>query len=194
MQTLDCRQQQCPHPVVAARKALLAAPQAPLTVLVGDDIARQNIIRLGESFGCQLSAAPVEGGFALTLTPGAKPATAAATASVSGKTVLFLASDSMGSGSDELGQLLLKNYLFTLTELGQAPDAIFCVNAAVKLVVREAETREALEKLACMGTDIAACGLCLDFFHLKEQLAVGRVTNMLDIAENLQQAGKIIRL
>ncbi len=45
-----------------------------------------------------------------------------------------------------------------------------------------------------MGADIASCGLCLDYFHLKEQLAVGRVTNMLDIAETLRTAGRTIRL
>lgn len=193
MQTLDCRAQQCPHPVVAARKALLAAPDAPLTVLVGDDIARQNVTRLGASLGFSVRESATEGGFALTLTPGARLAGNIATAPASGKTILFLTADVMGSGSDELGRLLLKNFLFTLTEFDTVPDAIYCVNAGVKLACRGSESREALEKLACMGTDIACCGLCLDFFHLKEELAVGRATNMLEIAESLQQAGRIIR-
>ncbi|HAD04971.1 MAG: hypothetical protein A2091_08065 [Desulfuromonadales bacterium GWD2_61_12] len=193
MTTLDCRAQQCPYPVVAARQALLAAPEQVLTVLVGDDTARQNVTRLAISLGCAVQEAPTEGGFALTLTPGLRPPPGGATATVSGKTVLFIASDVMGSGNDDLGKLLLKNFLFTLTELDAAPDAIYLVNAGVKLAVHGAESREALDKLACMGTDIAACGLCLDFFHLKEELAVGRVTNMLDIAEGLLHAGRIVR-
>ncbi len=193
MPTLDCRAQQCPHPVVAARKALLAAPDETLIVLVGDDSARQNVTRLATSLGCSVQQAPTDGGFALTLTPGTRPTPGTAAAAVSGKTVVFIASDAMGSGNDELGRLLLKNFLFTLLELDTTPDAIYLVNAGVKLAVKGAECREALDKLACRGTDIAACGLCLDFFHLKDELAVGRVTNMLDIAESLLQAGRVVR-
>jgi len=40
---------------------------------------------------------------------------------------------------------------------------------------------------------ILACGTCLEFFQLKESLAVGRVSNMYEIAELLQQ-GRVIRI
>ena len=53
---------------------------------------------------------------------------------------------------------------------------------------------EALAKIACMGVDIACCGLCLEFFDLKEKLEIGRTTNMLEVAESLQSAGRIIRM
>ena len=68
------------------------------------------------------------------------------------------------------------------------------VNAAVKLACDGSDALEALEKIACMGTDIAACGLCLEFFELKEKLQVGRTTNMLEVAESLQTAGRVIRI
>ena len=192
MKTLDCRAQKCPHPVVEARRLLLSEPGLPVTVLVGDDTARENVSRLARSEGYEIRVSETEGGFALALTPGEKPAGIAAPA-VRGKTVAFVTADVMGSGSDELGRLLLKNFLFTLAELESVPDVILFVNAGVKLACRGSEALDALEKLACLGTDIAACGLCLDFFHLKEDLAVGRVTNMLNIAQTLQQAGRIIR-
>lgn len=192
MKTLDCRAQKCPHPVVETRKLLLAEPGAPLTVLVGDATARENISRLAASQGYTVRVEPAEGGFALELSPGEKPAETTGPA-VQGKTVAFITADTMGSGSDELGRILLKNFLFTLTELGTVPDVLLFVNAGVKLTTEGSEALEALEKLACMGADIASCGLCLDFFHLKEKLAVGRATNMLDIAETLLKAGRIIR-
>lgn len=193
MKTLDCRDRQCPHPVVETRKALLAEPGAPLTVLVGDETARENVSRLAASQGYAVRVSASEGGFALELTPGEKPQAAPAGAPAAGKTVVFVSADTMGSGSDELGRLLLKNFLFTLNELEQAPDVLLFVNAGVRLTTAGSEVIEALEALACRGTDIASCGLCLDFFQLKEQLRVGRVTNMLDIAETLQQAGRVIR-
>lgn len=192
MKILDCRAHKCPHPVVETRKQMLAEPGAALTVLVGDTTARENISRLAASQGYTVRAEPTEGGFALQLNPGEKPAETAGPA-VQGKTVAFVSSDAMGNGSDELGRLLMKNFLFTLTELETVPDVLLFVNAGVKLTTEGSESLEALEKIACMGADIASCGLCLDFFHLKEKLAVGRATNMLDIAETLQKAGRIIR-
>lgn len=192
MKILDCRASQCPHPVVETRKELLAEPGAPLKVLVGDETARENVSRLAASQGYLVQVGPAEGGYALELTPGEQIGKAA-TVPATGKTVLFVASDAMGSGSDELGRLLMKNFLFTLTELDPAPDAILFVNAGVKLAAEGSEVLEALEKLACLGADIASCGLCLDYYHLKEQLKFGRVTNMLEIAETLRQAGRTIR-
>jgi len=193
MKTLDCRAHKCPHPVVETRKLLLAEPGIPLTVLVGDETARENISRLAASQGYAVRVETTEGGFALELSPGTKPAEAAAGVVVKGKTVAFIAADTMGSGSDELGRILLKNFLFTLTELEAVPDVLLFVNAGVKLTTEGSEALEALEKLACLGADIASCGLCLDFYHLMDKLATGRVTNMLDIAETLQKAGRIIR-
>ncbi|MHB1399322.1 MAG: sulfurtransferase-like selenium metabolism protein YedF [Trichloromonadaceae bacterium] len=193
MKILDCRGQVCPYPVVQARKLLLAEPGIPVEILVGDDIARDNITRLATTQGYQIAVAPTEGGFALSLTPSATAAATTTAPAFHGKSVLFLTADTLGQGNDELGRLLLKNYLFTLTELAAAPDVILLVNAGVRLACSGSEVREALDQLACLGSDIASCGLCLDFYHLKDQLQVGRVTNMLDIADTLHKAGRIIR-
>jgi len=194
MNKLDCRDLKCPHPVVEARKQLLEAPGLPLQVLVGDDVARENVTRMAASMGYTARDETVEGGFSLTLEAGSDvPAEPVATAPAQGKTIVYIGSDQMGQGSEELGQVLMKNYLFTLTELTVQPDQMFLVNSGVKLACQGSDVLEALDKLACNGVDIASCGLCLDYFETKEDLQVGRTTNMLEIAEAQQQAGKIIR-
>jgi len=193
MKTLDCRIRKCPAPVVETRKLILAEPGQPLTVLVGDDTARQNVSRLAGSLGYQVAVKDTDGGFALELTPGEIPKTTLQAAPSQGRTVVYVAADTMGTGDDELGRILLKNFLFTLNELLVPPDSILFVNGGVKLTSTGSELIEALEKLACNGVDIASCGLCLEFFGLKEQLKVGRATNMLDIVEQLHQAGRVIR-
>jgi selenium metabolism protein YedF len=192
MKTIDCRKQQCPYPVVEARKLILSTPGVALTVLVGDDIARENVSRLATHQGYEVRQETIDGGFALTLQPGT-PTTATATAPATGKTVAFIGSDVMGSGSDELGRLLLRNFIFTMSEQNTVPDLLLFVNAGVKLTTSGSEVLEALDRLACKGADIASCGLCLDYFHLKEQLVAGRTTNMLEILEAMQQAGRLIR-
>ena len=99
----------------------------------------------------------------------------------------------MGSGDDQLGRILLKNFFFTLAENDTAPDLLLFVNGGARLTTAGSEIVEALQKLADLGADIATCGLCLEFFGLKEALAVGRVTNMLEIVTTLQTAGRVIR-
>jgi len=195
MSVLDCRNQQCPGPVIETRKALLAAPGEALTVLVGDTTARDNVTRLAASQGydVMVSDGDEAGVYTLTLTPGAALPEVAAGAAVQGKTVLFVSSDQMGQGDPELGTILLRNFLITLAEASVRPDTILFVNAGVKLVVEGAETVEALNALACDGVDIAACGLCLEFYGLKEKRVVGRVSNMLETVETLHTAGRIIR-
>jgi hypothetical protein len=50
-----------------------------------------------------------------------------------------------------------------------------------------------LRTLADRGTEILSCGTCLDFYHLKEKLQVGVVSNMFTIAQRLTGAGRLIQ-
>jgi selenium metabolism protein YedF len=194
METLDCRGQQCPQPVVQTRQLMLAQPASTLKVLVDDDVARDNITRLAKSLGYTASIDQSAATFEISLTPGDAPKKAETSTSNSGPTVLFIGSDEMGSGDTKLGQILMKNFIFTLIEADKAPDAIYFVNSGVKLTVGGSDVIEALEELANRGVDVASCGLCLEFFDVKESLAVGRISNMLELVNALEGAGNIIRL
>lgn len=193
MKSIDCRAHKCPYPVVESRKLMLDHPGEPLQVLVGDETARENVTRLAAGQGYEVASSTVEGGYQLDLAPGAPPVAPPPDSVPAGKTVAFFTSDQMGSGDPELGRVLLKNFLFTMAEAKSPPATLLFVNAGVKLTSEGSEVLEALEKLACQGVDIASCGLCLDFFHLKEKLAVGRTTNMVEILETLQTAARTIR-
>jgi len=193
---LDYSQFQCPHPVVETRKQLLANPDATLSVLVGDQTAKENISRLASKMGYQVEWQAEGANYLLTLTPGAGAAEQQETvpqATARGDTVIFCGSDQMGQGDAEFGRILMNNFLATLLEFDPLPSLILFVNSGVKLVCSDSKALEPLNKLACRGVDIASCGLCLDFYQLKEQLKVGRVTNMLEIAEAQLQAARLIR-
>ena len=194
METLDCRGQQCPQPVVQTRQLMLAQPASTLKVLVDDDVSRDNVIRLAKSLGYSASIDQSEAIFEISLTPGEAPKKTTVRATNSGPTVLFIGSDEMGHGDAKLGQILMKNFIFTLVEADKAPDVIYFVNSGVKLTVGGSDVIEALDELANHGVDIASCGLCLEFFRVKEALAVGRISNMLELVNALEGAGNIIRL
>lgn len=192
MERLDCRGQQCPQPVVQVRRQMLADPGAPLQVLVSDAAARDNVSRLAAAQGYRIAVEERDGTFRLELTPGVQQTQASAGAAT-GPTVVFIASDRMGDGDPQLGHVLMKNFLFTLAENAAAPDLLLFVNGGARLTAQGSEVLEALQKLADLGAEIATCGLCLEFFGLKEQLQIGRVSNMLEIATALQNAGRIVR-
>ncbi len=194
MLELDYRGYACPYPVVETRKQILANADEPLTVLVDDEVCRDNVTRLAEKMGYQSASAATSYGFRLELTPPStqvRPAPSSPT-SAAGATVIYCGSDRMGSGDDDFGRLLLKNLLMTQLEIDPLPAAILFVNTGVHLVCEGSEVLDTLQALKTAGVDIASCGLCLDFYNRKDQLKVGRITNMFDIVDIQHQAGRVI--
>jgi hypothetical protein len=50
-----------------------------------------------------------------------------------------------------------------------------------------------LKGLEEMGVGLLVCGTCLDYYKVRDRLAVGQVSNMFSILEAQMQAGRIIR-
>lgn len=194
MKTIDCRGQQCPQPVIQTRQAILAAPAETFLVLVDDQVCQDNVTRLANTLGYGIDAVVEESGIQLVLTPGKNAVQKTESIASTGPTIIFIGSDEMGKGDPKLGQILMKNFIFTLTEADVTPDAIYFVNGGVKLTVGGSDVLEPLQELANRGVDIASCGLCLEFFGVKESLAVGRISNMLELVNTLESAGNIVRL
>jgi selenium metabolism protein YedF len=91
---------------------------------------------------------------------------------------VFIVTDRIGRGNDELGGLLMKNFLYTLARNGERPKAVMLMNEGVKLACRGSESLDDLKLLADSGVPIKACGTCLDFLGLADDLAVGDVGTM----------------
>ena len=109
------------------------------------------------------------------------------------KTIVVLSYDKMGGGRDELGGALMKAYVFTLSQQETLPDTILCYNGGVKLTCEGSESLEDLKGMAARGVEIMSCGTCLNFYDLKEKLAVGEVTNMYVIVQKQLEAGVVVR-
>jgi selenium metabolism protein YedF len=111
----------------------------------------------------------------------------------SGGIVVFLASDELGSGDPELGRILMRSFVKTLKEARPRPSRVLFINGGVRMVAEGSELLAELRELGEAGIDLAACGTCLDFFHLKDKVQVGRATNMQDIVAALLGADKVVR-
>lgn len=197
MNTIDCRGMLCPRPVLETRKQLLASPDSALTVLVSNDIAQANVSRLAAKEGFSVQVTTDGGDITLLLTPTAHicdtTEEAAPSAHISGDTIVYIASNCMGKGSDELGEVLMRNFIFTLAQCQEHPSTILFVNSGVKLTCTGSAVLEALQLLADAGVTICSCGLCLEFFSLQQHLQIGQISNMLETVEAMQQAGRIIQ-
>lgn len=192
MKTVDYRALACPIPVVMTKKEL--ETNQPLRVLLDDGAPRENVSRFATNRGYTVSEERDGSCWALTIT-----SSSAITTQPSGqppeKGAFFLVtSDCLGNGPEELGQLLMKNFINTLIECDPLPEGIYFMNSGVKLCCENSDSLEALNKLELLGVEIRSCGLCLDYFDLKEQLRSGSTTNMLTTIENLLTAPKVVRL
>lgn len=108
--------------------------------------------------------------------------------------VLLITSKALGKGEEALGEKLLAAYLHTLTEGENLPSHIIMMHSGVKLVVEETAVLESLKLLQARGVALYACGTCLDYYGIKDQVKVGEVGNMYLTRDILAQAGKVIRL
>jgi selenium metabolism protein YedF len=180
-------------PVVTVKKALEESPGQALTVLLDDGPPRENVARFAVNRGFTIEETPLDDGYAILISGSAGEAIAIRKEK-GGETVMLIASDMLGEGSEELGRLLLKNFVNTLVEVAETPDRMLFVNTGVFLTTEGSEVLEALEKLGNRGVELASCGVCLDFFNLRGKLRSGTVTNMFTIAESLLKARSVIRL
>ena len=104
-----------------------------------------------------------------------------------GDKVLLLTKDYLGEGSEELGRNLMKSFLYVLTEADVKPKAIYCINSAVNMLVEGSEHIENFKVLESSGVTIGGCGICLDFYEVKDKVQVGTVTNLYAITESMMQ-------
>ena len=199
---IDCRGMACPLPVVNAKKAAeeLSAGDV-LTVLVDNEIAVQNLTRFGEHKGFTVSAEKKEEKeYAVTMTVSGAAAAAEKEEEVAcvmdsrrKGMLVVLSANTMGTGDPKLGTSLMKAFVFALTKQEQLPDTILCYNTGAYLTCEDSDALEDLKLLESEGVTILTCGTCLDFYGLKEKLAVGGVTNMYDIVERMENAAQIIK-
>lgn len=93
---------------------------------------------------------------------------------------VLIVTNRIGRGDDELGAVLMRSFLYSLARNEQRPVAVMLMNEGVRLACTGSESLDDLSLLADNGVAITACGTCLDFLGLKDELAVGSVGTMPD--------------
>lgn len=199
MVEVDARGQQCPIPVVRAKKALAEAVAGDVVrVLIDNDVAVNNLKNLAASLKCTAESEKfADDDYAVAITKGEEAIEAescdCAPMAVEPNRVVVFGSQYVGSGNDELGAILMKGFIFALTQQDVLPQTMLFYNSGAFLTCEGSESLEDLRTLEAAGVEILTCGTCLNHYDIADKLAVGGVTNLYVTAEKQLNATVIVR-
>ncbi len=200
-----------------------AGPGETIEVVVDNEIAVQNLRKMADHKGLEFRSEKTgereftawvraaEGGTAAAALAGqvaGEPGAAAAQASgrsdgcpapaccppaADGGIVAVISSNCMGQGDDTLGKLLMKGFIYALSQQEQLPRTVLLYNGGAFLSCEGSDSVEDLRELEAQGVEILTCGTCLNHYGLEGKLQVGGVTNMYEIAERMTGARLLVR-
>jgi len=200
---VDARGLPCPQPVIKTKEAFEQAKGNPLLIIVSTAESRDNVMRFLKYSGAEIDKIDETAGEFYIYTKEISGTAKAElkledyicnTQQTGVGTTIFINKDRIGHGSEELGNNLIKAFIATIKELSVQPRSICFMNSGVKLTINRAETLPYLKELEEKGVELLVCGTCLGYFNLKEQLGVGKISNMYDISETMLKSSKVITI
>ena len=188
---INCKNLACPEPVIRTKDALKNAKIGEsVEIVLNETAAIENVKRFLKTNGYepQISQNSDETIFKVQKNGDLKNENAEEFCEISTKKqkVVFLNEESCGSGP--VGKSLLSKFLGSIPNLKDKPKMIICVNNAVLITTNRAhESFGALRNLENLGIEILSCGSCLEAYKLVDKLAIGRMSNALEIMEILSE-------
>lgn len=201
MNKIDARKLNCPQPLILTKNAIESGLNE-VFVLVDNDTAKQNVLKYCNKMGYKSEVTDKNGDIEIRIIKNDSESYELSEEIIEDKidrksTInkgYLIGTNILGNGSDELGKVLMKGFIYTLTQVKPYPNFIIFLNSGVKLTSEGSDSIDDLSELLQHGTKIVSCGTCLDYYQLKEKLKVGEVTNMYDIVETISAADKVITI
>ncbi len=202
MKLIDAVGKACPIPVIMAKKEIEEGATEFL-IIVDNKMAVENLKRLANNQGFGIQAEEKAGKFYVSFGKDCEQCEEVLEQfekeqKYSGEDkkdyVIFVGKDYVGEGDHTLGRSLIQMFLYTLTQSKELPKAILFMNGGVKLAVEDEQCIEHLLHLSEKEVGIFVCGTCLNYYGIADKLKVGTVSNMYDIVEQMQRAGKVITI
>ncbi|WP_294364659.1 sulfurtransferase-like selenium metabolism protein YedF [uncultured Clostridium sp.] len=201
MEIIDCKGLACPMPVIKTKKYFDLEDSKEALVIVDNEVAKNNILRLAKGINLNSSFIEEEGIYKIQLSRGeikdvqvSKINEALDNISVPSAPTILVATNLLGNGDDKLGETLMKVYINTLAESEILPKNLMFINGGVKLTCTGSDVLDSINSMKEKGVNIISCGACLDFYNLKEELRVGEIGNMYQIIELMNKSRNTIKL
>lgn len=186
---VDARGLNCPQPVILTKKAMEEPDSGKIITIVDREVAKENVVRLAQNQGYLYEVEQKGGEYEIHMHP---DKVEAANGQKSSDIAILIKSRLFGEGEEELGSILMRSFVYTLSELDQNLKAVIFMNSGVLLALEDSPILEQVQGLEAKGVEILSCGTCLDYYKKTDQLAVGKITNMYTAAEILTGASKTL--
>lgn len=203
MITIDVKGKLCPEPLIIVKRAIKSGSIGDsFEVVLDNDIATCNLEEFLKDLGIEI-ALKNEGEVSyIYFTIGSSPKDVPTMdnedyclVTPKNNHVVVISSEGMGrdaNGTDTLGRMLIRGYLNSLVEQDSLPKTIILYNSGVILAAKNVDTVDAFKKLSESGVDILLCGICVDYYDIKEDIKVGRISNMFEITKITSNAGHVV--
>ncbi|WP_207695575.1 selenium metabolism protein YedF [Enterococcus sp. DIV0212c] len=194
MKKINALGKPCPIPVIEAKKAIreIQSIGGTVEILVDNEVAVKNIEKMTTGLGLKTTHETLDLNEILIEITVPNEQEQNRPENTASEIVIAFGRKTMGDGDPNLGEVLLKSYIYSLTELDTPPEHLLFFNSGAFLTNQHSSVLNDLKVLLEKGTQISTCGACLDFYQLKETLAIGEITNMYGITEVMAQAKKVI--
>ena len=202
MKIIDARGKLCPQPVIMTKKEADAG-ENEITVIVDNETAKSNVLKFGTKLNFITKAEDKGDGMYIYLNKEVCKECEVIIEEAHHEKIVnvkkdnkgfVFGSDILGKGSDDLGRILMKSFIYTVSEKKPYPNFMIFLNSGVKLTVEGSESLEELKKLEEGGVKIVSCGTCLDFFEIKGKLEVGSISNMYDIVDIISESDNAVMI
>ena len=203
MRIVDTKGHLCPAPLIAAKKALKETAGGESFILLTDNqTSFDNLSRFLKDNKADFQVSESGGIWTLTITKTTGEVALTnpedyCAPSIShfekGNYVVVISSDKMGEGDEELGHLLMANFIKALKDLDELPSKMVFYNNGVKLATKSSPVIEHLRDLEKMGVELMLCATCINHYSLESVVGAGTVSNMYTITEVMASAGNIIK-
>lgn len=187
---VDAIGQVCPVPIILTKNALKDIEEGQVEVSVDNKISLENLEKMSREMGYDYSVEESGEIFKIVIN---KMRESIEVRDEEENTVVVIDSLHMGKGDPELGRILMKGFIYTLSEMEELPKTVLFYNEGVKLVVEGAESLQDIKVLEERGVEILSCGTCLNFYGITESLGAGSITNMYTILERQMKATRVIK-
>ncbi len=108
------------------------------------------------------------------------------------KRTVLIRSEYLVESPPDLGAKLMASFLRKLCAEREKPDTVFFYGTGVRLLTKASPALDAVEALSDVGVELVACGTCVGYFEIKNDIAVGRTGDMRELISLAMKSGSVV--
>ncbi len=203
MKVIDTSGQNCPAPLIETKRALKGMKEGESCQIITDNKSSfNNISRFLKDNSTEFTTNESSGKWVITIKKGAVDVSHAISEDycekeiphlLKGNFIVAIGSDKMGDGENELGHLLMVNFMKALKDLERLPVRMLFYNSGVRLGSENSEVADHLCEIEKMGVELLFCETCVNYYLLHGKMKAGRLSNMFEIAQIMASGLNILK-